>query len=76
MPAHMSMHPKSLAQECVNGQQVFNGFGNCNQKSQKQIYSGIFQQQHKDPLLLWFRLSFELHHYCEGMIEMQVILIF
>jgi hypothetical protein len=49
MPAHMSMHPKSLAQECVNGQQVFNGFGNCSQRSQKQIYSGIFQQQHQGP---------------------------
>jgi hypothetical protein len=49
MPAHMSMHPKSVAQECVNGQQVFNGFGNCSQRSQKQIYSGIFQQQHQGP---------------------------
>jgi len=43
MPAHMSRHPKSLAQECVNG------FGNCSQRSQKQIYSGIFQQQHQGP---------------------------
>jgi hypothetical protein len=37
---------------------------------------GFFSSSIKDPLLLWFRLSFELHHYCEGMIEMQVIVIF